>query len=237
MDSRLTNINKNYDNNLLQTQQNLNTRTMFFQPPPRFWHKENLTQQVATTNSYDNILNQTISTKPFIEANDKRNNGAQVNSSPPSDSSDINNPIQSTTSAQKTNHQQSSISTASTLYKLNDSPGYKRGTIITSAITSPTRGYSSKKAHLSSSSQHHRALGVTSSSSSSSSTSSYSRTPRFIFSSQQYDNNNCFNLILAKFNFTNSYSSWLIYVCLYLLLGSQPYIPIILLSLIQIYIL
>lgn len=230
MDSHSTNMKRIYNDNLLQTEQNLNTRTMFFQPPPRFWHKENLTQQVATANNYDNILNQTISTKSFIEANDKRNNGAQVNSSPSSDSSNKNknNQIQSSP-AQNKNHQPAPSS--SPLYKLNDSPGYKRGTIITSAITSPTRGYSSRKAH-SSSSQHHGALDVTSSAS----RPSYSKIPRSIFSSQYYIND-CFNLILAKFDFLNLCSFWMIYLYLYLLLGSQPYIPIMLLSLIQIYIL
>lgn len=204
---------------------------MFFQPPPRFWHKENLTQQqVVGTNSYDNILNQTIS-KSFIEANDKRNNGAQTNSSPPGDSSNSDDSNQSLT--QTADHKTSPSSTTS-LYKLNDSPGYKRGTIITSAITSPTKGYGGKKAHLSSLSQHHKALGVTSSSSSSASTSSYSKIPRSLFSSQQHYNN-CFNHILAKFDLVNSYSFWLIYLYLYLL-GSQPYFPIILLSLIHIYI-
>lgn len=202
---------------------------MFFQPPPRFWHKENLTQQVVSTNSYDNILNQTIS-KSFIEANDKRNNGAQINSSPPGDSSNTDDSNQSFT--RDANYKTSPSSVAS-LYKLNDSPGYKRGTIITSAITSPTRGYGGKKAHLSSLSQHHKALGVTSSSSSAS-MSIYSKIPRLIFSNQQHYNN-CFNHILAKFDFVNPYSFWLIHLYIYLL-GSQPYFPIILLSLIHIYI-
>lgn len=247
MDSHLANPTQSQSIHNLQTQ-NLNTRTMFFQPPPTLWHNGNLTQKVTSgntnNNNYDNILNQTTTiSKLFTEANDRRNshNGAQLNSgSQSSDSSTNNNNVNQIQSQaqQQTGHNHNElkqhtpleIPAGSPLYKSNgdqtNSPGYKRGTIITSAITSPTKGYSSRRSHSS-------ALGVTSSSASSSSI--YLLESTKLLSTRRQ---NCFNLFLAKLNFT--FSSWygttLLYSSLYLL-GYQTYIPIILLSLIHIYIL
>lgn len=184
--SKQTEDNKRVENN--PQSMALNTRTMFFQPPPmRLWqHDENVTDRstdttnTTTTTTYITSTHTTI----LVSGGDRlqNNNGANLGAS------DTNDPLYIQRSSETVYQNDPRLTTTSgsqitSLLKSNEDSvpaqlgsvtssnlakgvaGYKRGTIIASATTSPARGHTNRVAHTSST-QYHRskALGVTSSS-------------------------------------------------------------------------
>lgn len=157
----------------------LNTRTMFFQPPPhRLWQDENATSSSEANKQTVELDSQNISGGKNNDS-DNRADGANYSRGDSNDQvyiqrssetvpyqhdTNTHNPSLpittdngGTDSLSKSQHpqpqpQQSSLLTLAP----NASNGYKRGTIIASATSSPTRGYGTS----SSSQIHHRLLKI-----------------------------------------------------------------------------